>query len=64
MVGLVVPLAVVNFSLSLSHPGERVLLFRDRIVIVGLQGAVLFKKVLVDLLEGFLFRENSTSLRL
>ena len=55
MVGLIVPLVVVDLSLSLLHSSERFLLLRDSIVVVGLQGAVFFEKVLVNLLESVLF---------
>jgi hypothetical protein len=64
MISLVVPLAVVHFPLSLPHSCERILLLRHSVVVVCLQGALFFEKVLVDLLEGFLLGENSTPVRL
>lgn len=64
MIGLVVPLVIVHFLLSLSHPSECILLLRDGVVVIGLQGSVFFEEVLVDLFEGFPLGKNSTSLRL
>lgn len=64
MICFVGPLGVVHFSLTLSHPRKRVFFLRDGVVVVGLEGAVFFEEVLVDLFEGFLLRENSTSVRL
>ena len=55
---------VVHLSLTLSHPSKRILLLRDGIIVVGLEGAVFFEEVLVDLFEGFLLRKNSTSVGL
>jgi len=50
MIGLVVLPGIVHFLLGLSHPSNCILLLRDGIIVVGLQGAVFFEKVLVDLL--------------
>ena len=50
MIGLVVLLVIVCFSLSLLHPSKCILLLRDSVIEVGLQGAMFLEEVLVDLL--------------
>lgn len=64
VISLVVSSSVFHFPLSLSHPGQRIVLLRDGVVIVRLQCAVFFEERLVDLLEGSLFGKNSTSVGL
>lgn len=64
MIGLVVPFAIVNFPLSLSHSSKCIFFLRDSVIVVRLQSTVFFKQVLIDFLESFLFHEDSASVRL
>ena len=64
MIGLVVFLVIVYLPLGLLHSSERIVLLGDGVVEVGLQGAVFFEEVLVDLLKRFFLGNYPTSVGL